>query len=162
PLCELQPEPLIARLAPESGQMRMVATLIAPLQNPVDLAETWASLDVITGGRVGICFALGYRDVEYAAFGVDPAKRAAALGAVGGGPPGGGGEGGGGAGGGGGLPRPAAPPPGGAGPAGPPRRSGSPPTPTPLSSGPPAGACRGTSTRTPGSRPCPARPGCTA
>ena len=79
PLCELQPVPLLARLAPESGRMGLVSTLIAPLQNPVDLAETWASLDVITGGRVGLCFALGYRDVEYAAFGVDPSKRVTEL-----------------------------------------------------------------------------------
>jgi alkanesulfonate monooxygenase SsuD/methylene tetrahydromethanopterin reductase-like flavin-dependent oxidoreductase (luciferase family) len=79
PLCEFQPVPLLARLAPESGQMGLVGTLIAPLQNPVDLAETWASLDVISGGRIGLCFALGYRDVEYAAFGVDPKKRVTEL-----------------------------------------------------------------------------------
>lgn len=82
PLCELQPVPLLARLAPESGQLRLISTLIAPVQNPVELAETWASLDVITGGRVGLCFALGYRDVEYAAFGVDKARRVAELAAV--------------------------------------------------------------------------------
>ena len=75
PLQELQPVPLLARLAPESGDLGLVSTLIAPLHNPVELAETWASLDVITGGRVGLCFALGYRDVEYEAFGVDPGKR---------------------------------------------------------------------------------------
>ena len=79
PLCELQPVPLLARLAPESGRMGLVSTLIAPLQNPVELAETWASLDVITGGRVGLCLALGYREVEYAAFGVDPRTRVAAF-----------------------------------------------------------------------------------
>lgn len=79
PLCELQPVPLLARIASESGDLRLVSTLIAPLHNPVDLAETWASLDVITGGRIGLSFALGYRDVEYAAFGVDPSKRVRAL-----------------------------------------------------------------------------------
>lgn len=79
PLISLQPVPLLARLAPESGDMGLVATLIGPLHNPVDLAETWATLDLITGGRVTLCFALGYRDVEYAAFGVDPAKRVTEL-----------------------------------------------------------------------------------
>jgi alkanesulfonate monooxygenase SsuD/methylene tetrahydromethanopterin reductase-like flavin-dependent oxidoreductase (luciferase family) len=34
---------------------------------------------VITNGRVGLCFALGYRDVEYAAFGVSPAIRVREL-----------------------------------------------------------------------------------
>ena len=75
PLQELQPVPLLARLIPESGSMRLAATVIGPLYNPVDLAETWASLDVLTGGRVTLCLALGYRDVEYAAFGVNKETR---------------------------------------------------------------------------------------
>ncbi|MPZ88864.1 MAG: LLM class flavin-dependent oxidoreductase [Nitriliruptorales bacterium] len=75
PFQELQPVPLLARLIPESGDMELFGTLIAPLHNPVDLAETWASLDVLSGGRMGLCFALGYRDEEYAAFGVDTSQR---------------------------------------------------------------------------------------
>ena len=75
PFQELQPVPLLARLIPESGDMELYSTLIAPLHNPVDLAETWASLDVLSKGRMGLCLGLGYRDEEYAAFGVDPARR---------------------------------------------------------------------------------------
>jgi alkanesulfonate monooxygenase SsuD/methylene tetrahydromethanopterin reductase-like flavin-dependent oxidoreductase (luciferase family) len=75
PFQQFQPLPLLARLVPESGDMGLVATLVAPLHNPVDLAESWASLDVISGGRVTLSFALGYRDDEYAAFGVDPKER---------------------------------------------------------------------------------------
>jgi alkanesulfonate monooxygenase SsuD/methylene tetrahydromethanopterin reductase-like flavin-dependent oxidoreductase (luciferase family) len=75
PFQQFQPVPLLARLIPESGSMRMFSTLIAPLQNPVELAETWASLDVLSGGRVGMCLALGYRDEEYAAFGIDVKTR---------------------------------------------------------------------------------------
>lgn len=75
PFQELQPVPLLARLIPESGDMELFATLIAPLQNPVDLAETWASLDRMSGGRMGLSMALGYRDEEYDAFGVDRSKR---------------------------------------------------------------------------------------
>lgn len=75
PFQQFQPVPLLARLIPETGTMRLYSTLIAPLQNPVELAETWASLDVLSGGRVGMCLALGYRDEEYAAFGVDPRTR---------------------------------------------------------------------------------------
>lgn len=75
PLQVLQPVPLLARLLPETGDLRLVTTLIAPLHDPVDLAETWATMDVLSGGRITLCFALGYRDVEYAAFGVDPTTR---------------------------------------------------------------------------------------
>lgn len=75
PFQQFQPLPLLARLAPETGDMRLVATLIAPLHNPVDLAEAWGTLDVMTGGRITLSMALGYRDEEYAAFGVDPKKR---------------------------------------------------------------------------------------
>lgn len=79
PLQVLQPVPLLARLIPETGSMRLISTLVAPLHNPVELAETWASLDVLSGGRVGLSFALGYRDVEYAAFGVDQRHRVRRL-----------------------------------------------------------------------------------
>lgn len=76
PLQMLQPVPLLARLIPETGDMRLVATLVMPVQSPVDLAESWATLDVLSGGRVTISAALGYREVEYRAFGIPPAKRA--------------------------------------------------------------------------------------
>ncbi|MPZ60983.1 MAG: LLM class flavin-dependent oxidoreductase [Propionibacteriales bacterium] len=75
PLQEIQPVPLLARLIPESGDMELFSTLIAPLHNPVDIAETWASLDVLSNGRMGLCLGLGYRDEEYAAFGVDRDTR---------------------------------------------------------------------------------------
>jgi alkanesulfonate monooxygenase SsuD/methylene tetrahydromethanopterin reductase-like flavin-dependent oxidoreductase (luciferase family) len=75
PFQALQPVPLLARLIPETGDMGLVSTVVATLQNPVDLAETWASLDQISGGRVGLSLALGYRDDEYAAFGVERRHR---------------------------------------------------------------------------------------
>lgn len=75
PLQIIQPVPLFARLIPETGDMRLVATVVAPLHNPVDLAETWGSLDILSGGRVGLSLALGYRDVEYDAFGIDRSTR---------------------------------------------------------------------------------------
>lgn len=79
PLQVLQPVPLLARLIPETGSMRLISTLVAPLHNPVEVAETWASLDVLSGGRVGLSLALGYRDVEYAAFGIDQGQRVRRL-----------------------------------------------------------------------------------
>lgn len=55
--------------------MGVVATLLLPLHNPVDLAERVATMDIITGGRFILSAALGYRDEEYDAFGVDRKQR---------------------------------------------------------------------------------------
>jgi alkanesulfonate monooxygenase SsuD/methylene tetrahydromethanopterin reductase-like flavin-dependent oxidoreductase (luciferase family) len=79
PFQQFQPVPLLSRLIPETGTMRMYSTLVVPLLNPVELAETWASLDILSNGRVGMCLALGYRDEEYAAFGVDRKTRVRRL-----------------------------------------------------------------------------------
>lgn len=75
----LQPLPLLARLAPESGDMRLVATLLLPFLHPVDVAEATATLDVITNGRLTLNLARGYRDEEYAAFGVEKRTSAARM-----------------------------------------------------------------------------------
>ena len=48
---------------------------LAALHNPVELADAAATLDVITGGRFIFGVGLGYRDVENAAFGIDPRTR---------------------------------------------------------------------------------------
>jgi alkanesulfonate monooxygenase SsuD/methylene tetrahydromethanopterin reductase-like flavin-dependent oxidoreductase (luciferase family) len=82
PLQQLQAIPVLARLIPESGRMRLVPTLLASLHNPVELAETLGSLDVLSGGRLTVSFALGYRDEEYLAFGVRRAERVERMGAV--------------------------------------------------------------------------------
>src|SRR5207302_9556849 len=52
--------------------MRLVATILMPLQQPVELAELTATLDVITGGRLTISASRGYREVEFRNFGVRP------------------------------------------------------------------------------------------
>ena len=75
PWQQFQPLPLLASLVSETGDLGLVATLVVPLQNPIDLAESWGSLDVISGGRVTLSLAQGYRDEECAAFGVDPRTR---------------------------------------------------------------------------------------
>jgi alkanesulfonate monooxygenase SsuD/methylene tetrahydromethanopterin reductase-like flavin-dependent oxidoreductase (luciferase family) len=46
------------------------------LYHPVDLAEQLATLDIICDGRLVCGVGLGYRDVEYAVFGVERASRA--------------------------------------------------------------------------------------
>ncbi|MCA1696046.1 MAG: LLM class flavin-dependent oxidoreductase, partial [Actinobacteria bacterium] len=65
-----QPLPLLARLAPETGAMRLHTTLLMPLLNPVETAELTATVDVMTGGRLILSAGRGYRDTEYEAFGV--------------------------------------------------------------------------------------------
>lgn len=75
PFQMLQPVPLLARLAAETGDLRVGAgILLLPLLNPVEVAEQAATLDVLTGGRFVLGVGLGYRDEENAAFGV-PAER---------------------------------------------------------------------------------------
>jgi len=73
----LQAVPLLARLAAEAGQMSVgLGVLLLPLHNPVYVAETVASLDVICRGNFVLGVGLGYREVEFAAFGVPKAQRA--------------------------------------------------------------------------------------
>ena len=72
---QLQTMPLLARLAAEGEGMSIVATLLVPLHHPVDLAERVATMDIITDGRFVLSAALGYRDEEYQAFGVERRRR---------------------------------------------------------------------------------------
>jgi alkanesulfonate monooxygenase SsuD/methylene tetrahydromethanopterin reductase-like flavin-dependent oxidoreductase (luciferase family) len=66
-----QPGPFLARLAAEAGEMRVgLGILLLALANPLEVAETYASMDVVCGGRFTLGVGLGYRDVEYDAFGV--------------------------------------------------------------------------------------------
>ena len=68
--------PLLARLAAEAGDMEVAATVIlVPLHNPVEIAESVATLDAICEGRFIFGIGLGYREEEYAAFGVEPGQR---------------------------------------------------------------------------------------
>ena len=72
--------PLLARLAAEAGEMRVAASIIlVPLHNPVEIAETVATLDAICAGRFIFGVGLGYREEEYAAFGVRRQERVPRL-----------------------------------------------------------------------------------
>lgn len=74
-----QPVPFLARLAAEAGEMRIgLGILLLALANPLDVAETFASMDVVSGGRFTLGVGLGYRDVEYDGFGIlshEPVRR---------------------------------------------------------------------------------------
>ena len=72
--------PLLARLAAESGSMEVAATVIlVPLHNPVELAESVATMDSICNGKFIFGVGLGYRDEEYLAFGVKKGERVERL-----------------------------------------------------------------------------------
>jgi alkanesulfonate monooxygenase SsuD/methylene tetrahydromethanopterin reductase-like flavin-dependent oxidoreductase (luciferase family) len=71
-----QPGPFLARLAAEAGELRVgLGILLLALANPLEVAETYASMDVVCGGRFTLGVGLGYRDVEYDAFGVPRRER---------------------------------------------------------------------------------------
>jgi alkanesulfonate monooxygenase SsuD/methylene tetrahydromethanopterin reductase-like flavin-dependent oxidoreductase (luciferase family) len=72
--------PLLAHLAAEAGDMEVAATVVlVPLQNPVELAESVATMDAICNGRFIFGVGLGYRDEEYTAFGVERSQRVGRL-----------------------------------------------------------------------------------
>ena len=53
-----------------------IAALIAPLHNPVRLAEQLATVDCIAPGRLSVTLGAGYRKAEFAMAGVDREARA--------------------------------------------------------------------------------------
>jgi alkanesulfonate monooxygenase SsuD/methylene tetrahydromethanopterin reductase-like flavin-dependent oxidoreductase (luciferase family) len=72
----LHPLAVLARLVPETGDLRIgTAITLVALAHPVDLAEQLATLDILSGGRLVVGAGLGYRDVEFDAFGVPREKR---------------------------------------------------------------------------------------
>ncbi|GEL26280.1 monooxygenase [Pseudonocardia sulfidoxydans NBRC 16205] len=75
-LAHIQPLPWLARLAAEAGDMRVgIGIHLLALHNPVDTAENYASLDIVCGGRLVFGVGLGYRDLEYDAFGIGRGGR---------------------------------------------------------------------------------------
>lgn len=74
------PLPILARLAPEAGAMRLKTNvLILPLLNAVDAAESLATLDHICHGRLDVGVGIGYRETELVAAGVTRRDRAPKL-----------------------------------------------------------------------------------
>ena len=76
PLWMPQALPFLARLTGETERARLVAGLVLiPLHKPIDIAEQIATIDVMSGGRVVFGAGLGYRDVEFKAFGTTAADK---------------------------------------------------------------------------------------
>src|SRR5215510_13976032 len=75
-----QPFPMLARLAPETGAMRLkTSVLLLPILNAVEVAESVATLDHICHGRLDVGVAIGYREAELATVGLARADRVAKL-----------------------------------------------------------------------------------
>jgi alkanesulfonate monooxygenase SsuD/methylene tetrahydromethanopterin reductase-like flavin-dependent oxidoreductase (luciferase family) len=73
---QLQIVPFMTRLIPEAGDMTTgLGVLLLNLHNPVYVAETVASMDVIARGRFVFGIGLGYRDTEFDAFNVPKGTR---------------------------------------------------------------------------------------
>lgn len=71
------PFPMLARLAPETGDMRLKTSMILlPILNPVEVAENVATLDHLCHGRLTVGVAVGYREVELEAVGLTRKDRA--------------------------------------------------------------------------------------
>lgn len=76
PFQYLHPLAVLARLIPEIGDMRLgTAVSLAALGHPVDLAEQLATMDIMSNGRLMVGVGLGYRDIEFAAFGIGKKGR---------------------------------------------------------------------------------------
>lgn len=77
PFQALQLVPMLARFAAEAPRVRLNAGLVLlPMMSPLHVAEEFATLDIISGGKIILGVGLGYRDVEFKAFGVPKAQRA--------------------------------------------------------------------------------------
>jgi alkanesulfonate monooxygenase SsuD/methylene tetrahydromethanopterin reductase-like flavin-dependent oxidoreductase (luciferase family) len=71
-----QPAPLLARLAGEVEHLTLgVGVLLLALHNPVEVAETFATVDALCPAGFVLGVGVGYRRQEYDAFGVDPRRR---------------------------------------------------------------------------------------
>ncbi len=63
---------LLAAMAARTERIRLsTGMLILTLHNPIRIAEEAAVLDIISGGRLTLGVAAGYREVEFAAMGTD-------------------------------------------------------------------------------------------
>ncbi len=66
------PEIMLAYLAARSTKIRLApAVTVLPIHHPIRVAEQWATLDLISGGRVDFAAGRGYDEREYIPFGGD-------------------------------------------------------------------------------------------
>jgi len=72
----VQQIPFLAQVAAIAPKLRVLCgVVLLPLHKPLDLAEQLASLDVMSGGKLIFGAGLGYREVEFKAFGTTASQR---------------------------------------------------------------------------------------
>jgi alkanesulfonate monooxygenase SsuD/methylene tetrahydromethanopterin reductase-like flavin-dependent oxidoreductase (luciferase family) len=68
--------PFLSRIMAEAPDLRVnFGLVLLSLHKPLDIAEQLATIDVMSGGKVIFGAALGYREVEYLAFGTTQKAR---------------------------------------------------------------------------------------
>ncbi|HEX3885289.1 MAG TPA: LLM class flavin-dependent oxidoreductase [Stellaceae bacterium] len=71
PFQSVQQIPFLSYCAAIAPRLRIICGLVlVPLHKPLELAEALATLDLMSGGRLVFGAGIGYRDVEFKAFGV--------------------------------------------------------------------------------------------
>lgn len=66
------PNMLLAQLAGATKRIRLApAVVLLPVHHPLHVAEEWATLDLLSGGRVDFAAGRGYDRLEYEPFGAD-------------------------------------------------------------------------------------------
>ena len=76
PWQDFQQLPFLCRMMAEAPNLRLnFGLVLLSLHKPLDVAEQIATVDVLSGGRVIFGIALGYRDVEFLAFGTTQKER---------------------------------------------------------------------------------------
>jgi alkanesulfonate monooxygenase SsuD/methylene tetrahydromethanopterin reductase-like flavin-dependent oxidoreductase (luciferase family) len=78
PFQSVQQIPFLSYCAAIAPRLRIICGLVlVPLHKPLELAESLATLDLMSGGRLVFGAGIGYRDVEFKAFGVPRGKMGA-------------------------------------------------------------------------------------
>jgi alkanesulfonate monooxygenase SsuD/methylene tetrahydromethanopterin reductase-like flavin-dependent oxidoreductase (luciferase family) len=78
-MATLGPMPLLARLIPETGDMSLGTGIYLAYEHPVLLAENFATLDQLSGGRLILGLGAGYRANEFDALGLDRDTRVSRM-----------------------------------------------------------------------------------